>query len=422
MIEIAPVKSLNAEITVPGSKYVANRVLLICALADGISVLKNIPDNEDINNAITALKQFGVEIKKEKDKLIINGTTGKLKLPKKIDVGESGTLMRFTTGFAALAPGKTKITGSKRIKERPIKELLESLKDIGIESESADNHPPVIVHGGNFKGGTTTIKGDISSQFISSLLLIAPYAQNNVEIIVEPELVSKNYVDMTIDLMEEFGIEVERKEYNKFMIKAGQKYSGKEYSIPGDSSSASYFMAAAAIVPGIVRINGLDMKSKQSKFRFCDILNKMGCIVTKGDSSVEIKGTNNLKGIDVDMASMPDTVQTLAAVAAFSEGTTRIRNIGHLKYKESNRIEDTAAELRKLGIAVETKEDEIIIRKGKIVSAIIDSHNDHRMAMSFALIGLKIPGIKIKNPECVNKSFPEFWEKLKETGVEIKNV
>jgi len=424
MIEIVPIKELNADITVPGSKYVANRVLLICALAEGVSVLKNVPENDDINNTIKALQKFGINIKKEDNTLIINGSGGKLKLPEnEINVGDSGTLLRFITGFASLVKGKTKITGSKRIQQRPIKDLLDNLKVLGIESESLNECcPPVIVNGGYLKGGKTIIKGNISSQFISSLLLIAPYAEKDIEIIVESDLVSKNYVDLTISLMEESGIKVERKNYEKFIIKSNQKYKAKEYTIPCDWSSASYFLAAAAIVPGVARINGLDMGSKQGESKFYRVLEQMGCIIKKGNNWLEVKGTTNLKSIDIDMGSMPDTVQTLVAVAVFSEGTTKIRNISNLKFKESDRIKDTATELRKLGLEVETKEDGLTIIPSKITPAVIDPYNDHRMAMSFALIGLKIPGIEIKNPGCVNKSFPEFWEKLKEIGVEIKNV
>ena len=424
MIEIVPIKELNVNITVPGSKYIANRVLLICALAEGTSILKNVPENDDINNVISALKKFGVEIKKENNTLIINGSGGKLKLPEnEINVGDSGTLLRFVTGFASLVKGKTKIIGSKRIQQRPIKDLLDSLKVLGIESESLnEGYSPVIVNGGYLKGGKTIIKGDISSQFISSLLLIAPYAENDIEIIVESDLVSKNYVDLTISLMEESGIKVERKNYEKFIIKSNQKYKAKEYTIPCDWSSASYFLAAAAIVPGVARINGLDMGSKQGESKFYCVLEQMGCTIKKGNNWLEVKGTPNLKSIDIDMGSMPDTVQTLVAVAVFSEGTTKIKNISNLKFKESDRIKDTATELRKLGLEVETKEDELTIIPSKITPTVIDPYNDHRMAMSFALVGLKIPGIEIKNPGCVNKSFPEFWKKLKEIGVEIKNV
>ncbi len=420
MIEIFPLKSLNAEITVPGSKYIANRVLIIAALAEGNSTIKNIPDNDDINNAITALKEFGVGIKKENNTVKINGTAGKLKLAEnEIDVGESGTLLRFITGFAALADGKTTITGSKRIQQRPVLELINSLEDLGIKSRALNNGcPPVIIEEGTLKGGTTRIDGSVSSQFISSLLLSAPYAENDTEIIVE-NLASKSYVDMTLDLMGQFGVSVEREGYEKFRIKAGQKYISKEFTVPSDWSSANYFLAAAAIVPGVVKINGLDINSKHGEAKFADVLAGMGCKVNKGANYIQITGKNNLSAIEVDMSSMPDAVQTLAAVAAFSKGTTKIRNIGNLKYKESNRIKDTGAELKKLGLKASAGEDNLTIEGGKINPAVINPHNDHRMAMSFAIIGLKT-GIKIENPECVNKSFPGFWEKLKEIGAGIK--
>ena len=421
MIEVVPLKKLNSEISVPGSKYIANRILMIASLAEGTSIIKNIPENEDIKATIEALKKFGVEIKKDNNDLEINGTNGKLKLPKDdINVGNSGTLMRFIVGFSSLVKGKTKITGSKRIQQRPIIDLLNSLNDLGIKCSSVNKgFPPVKVEGGTLKGGTTKIKGDISSQFISSLLLTAPYAKNDVEIIIESDLVSKNYVDMTIDLMKEFGVSVERNAYKKFKIKLGQKYVAKEFTIPGDWSSANYFLAAAAIVPGRIKVKGLDM-SAHGEAKFIDVLADMGCNINKNNGSIEIIGNKNLTAVDVDMSTMPDSVQTLAAVAVFTKSTTKIRNIGNLKYKESDRILDTANELKKLGINAIAKEDRLEIKGGKINSTIIDPHNDHRMAMSFALIGLKIPGIKIKNPECVSKSFPEFWSKLKEIGAGIK--
>ncbi len=424
MIEIIPIKKLNSEITVPGSKYIANRILVISALAKGTSTIKNIPDNDDINTAIKVLKQFGVDIKKENSAVKINGTLGKIKLPKEeINVKDSGTLMRFIASFAALAQGKTKITGSKRIQERPIIDLLNSLKDLGVDCDSLNKgFPPVEINGGRLNGGITKIKGNVSSQFISSLLLVAPYAENDVEIILETNIVSKNYVDMTIDLMEKFNVHIERQGYKKFIVKSGRKYTAKEFTIPGDWSTSNYFLATAAIVPGKIKINGLDMQSKHGEAMFADVLAEMGCKIKKNKKNIEIMGVSNLNSVDVDMSSMPDSVQTLAAVAVFANGTTRIKNIGNLKYKESDRIKDTARELKKLGVNVTVKEDELIIKGGKVKSAIIDPHNDHRMAMSLALIGLKFPGIKIKNPECVNKSFPKFWDRLKEIGAGIRNA
>ncbi|MEK6946472.1 MAG: 3-phosphoshikimate 1-carboxyvinyltransferase [Nanoarchaeota archaeon] len=422
MIEITPIQNLDAAVSVPGSKYIANRLLIICSLANGTSILKNIPDNEDINNSIKALQQFGIKIEKKEDNLTITGT-GKLKSPKnEINVGDSGTLLRFITAFSALAKGKTKITGSKRIQERPISELLKSLNDLGTKSSSKNGNAPLTINGGNLEGGKTKIKGSISSQFISALLLISPFARKDVEISIEGKLVSLGYVDLTINLMKEFGVNVERSG-SKFTVKANQKYKSKNFTVPSDWASANYFLAAAAIVPGIVTINNLDLKSKVPESGFFRLLEKMGCKVLISENSIKITGTNKLRSIDADMSSMPDSVQTLAIVAIFADGTTRIKNIENLKFKESDRINDTANELRKLGADVKVRDDELVINKSKLNSAIIDSHNDHRMAMSFAVAGLKIPGIKISNPECVNKSFPQFFDKLNRiTAKKQKNI
>ncbi len=422
MIEIVPIDKLDADIIVPGSKYIANRVLIISALAKGKSIIKNVPDNEDINNSIMALKSFGADIQRKDDLLIISGNKGKLKIPgKAINVGDSGTLLRFITGVAAICRGKVKITGSKRIQERPINDLISAFSDLGVKTKSLNKgKPPVVIEGGTLKGGKIKIKGDISSQYISSLLLVASYAKEDVEIILKTEVVSKNYIDLTIQLMEDFGVKIERKGYSRFLIKSGQRYRAREYVIQGDWSSASYFLAAGAIVPGRIRIKNIDLKSRQGESRFYSVLKKMGCKINKKDDWIEVIGPERLIGIDIDMGSMPDTVQTLCSVACFAEGTTSITNIGNLRYKESDRINDTALELKKLGINVKTKDDSITIKGGNVRDGIIDTHNDHRTAMSFALIGLKVKRMKINNPEVVNKSFPGYWDKLKEIGAEIK--
>ncbi len=421
MIEIAPVKKLNSIIKVPGSKYIANRILLIAALAEGVSTIKDMPKNEDICATIAALKNFGIKISEKKGRAVIHGAGGKLKSPKdEVDVGNSGTLMRFIAGFASIAKGKAIITGSKRIKQRPIGDLLKSLKELGVRCSSLNNgFPPVEIIGGALKGGKTMIKGGISSQFISSLLLIAPYAKNDVEIIVEGELVSKSYVSMTISLMGEFGINIRNENYKKFKIKSGQRYKAKDYIIPADWSSANYFFAAAAIVPGRVEVKGIDL-SEKGESSFVGLLGKMGCRINKKKNSVEVTGPKNLRAIEADMSMMPDSAQTMAAISIFAKGNTKIKNIENLKFKESDRINDTAHELQKLGIEVTAKDDGLIIKGGIPKSAVIDPHNDHRMAMSFALIGLRVPGIRIQNPECVAKSFPNFWDKLREAGIRLK--
>jgi 3-phosphoshikimate 1-carboxyvinyltransferase len=414
MIEVKPIKSLNTVMSVPGSKYVANRLLVICSLAEGISVLNNVPDNEDINKTIGALKRLGAVIKKEDGVVILEGTSGKLG-GAEIDVGESGTLLRFITGLAALAKGKTTITGSERIQERPVADLLDGLKQLGSVSRSNNGFPPVILEGATLKGGTAKVMGNVSSQFVSSLLLIASYAEEDVEILVEEGPVSKSYIDMTVDLMEEFGVSVERTGYEKFKIRSGQRYRAKEYVIPADFSSANYFLAAAAIIPGTVKVTGLDT-SQKGEARFADVLAEMGCDVNRGEESIEVTG-NDLVGIDVDMSDMPDAVLTLAAVALFATGRTTMRNIGHLRYKESDRIKDTVAELRRVGGKAEAGEDKLVVEESAVHEAVIKPHNDHRMAMSFGVIGLKT-GMKIEDHECVSKSFPGFWDRI----MELHNV
>ena len=252
------------------------------------------------------------------------------------------------------------------------------------------------------------------------MLLIAPYAKEDVEIIIEDELVSKNYVDMTIEVMKQFNVNVEREGYKKFIVKSGQKYNAREYLIPSDISSANYFLAAAAIIPGRVKINNIDFNSKQES-KFADILKAMGCEVRKEDNAIEVIGKQGLLGLYVDMSDAPDSAQTLAAVACFVKGTTKIGNIGNLKYKESDRINDTVSELEKVGIKASSTDNEMTIEGGTVSNAVIGSHNDHRMAMSFAIIGLK-SGIKIQNPESVNKSFPGFFDKLREIGADVKDA
>lgn len=418
-IEIKPLEKLDSVINVPGNKYIANRVLIIAALGNGISIIKNIPNNNDINKVIENLIKLGVNIERTGNDLKIQGTNGNLKEPNDIlDIGESGTLLRFLIGVCSLVNGKVHITGSKRIQERPVSQLLKGLHDLGINSKSLNNnYPPILIDGGTLKGGTTKIKGNISSQFISSLLLIAPYAKEDVKIIVEDNLVSEKYIDLTIDMMQKFGVNV-IKNKNSFLVKANQKYTNHDYTISGDWSSASYFFGAAAILPGSIRINDLDLYSKQGESKFSDLLVKMGCMSRRNSKWLQVIGMANLKNIEIDMSTMPDVVQTLAIIAAFSKGVAKITNIAHLKLKESNRIKDTTTELRKIGIKVEDTNDSMIIYGGSPKKAIINSHNDHRMAMSFAIAGLKT-GMIIQNPDCVNKSFPGFWDKLRELGVEI---
>ncbi len=423
MIEIFPVQGIHATLQVPGSKYVANRVLLMAALADGISQIHNAPENNDIAHLIDVLAYLGVAVqKKKKNALFLKGCGGTVVAPlQPLNVGESGTLFRFITSIASLCASPVTITGSRRIGERPIADLLSGLENLGVKIISTNKGYAPLSINGPLVGGTATIRGEISSQFVSSLLLAVPYAQKNTTIKLSGNAVSKKYIDMTIGLMKEFGVNVLRNGYRSFTVPSSQKYSAREYTISGDWSSANYFFAAAAIARGSVTVTGLDLKSMQGESEFVDVLHKMGCRVDKNNERVTVCSTEKLSGIICDMEQLPDAVPTLAVVACYAGGKTHIKNIGHLRYKESDRISETARELKKLGAAVVVKKDEMIITPPlKLTPAIIDPHNDHRLAMSFALAGLTVKGIKIKNESCVNKSFPQFWEYLKKSGVEVK--
>ena len=414
MLQIKPAKSINAIIRAPPSKSYTNRALMVAALASGKSVLENVLFSDYTKHMMNALKEFGIKIECRATTLTVYGNGGKLKAPSKpIYVGNAGTAMRFLTAFAALAKGKVIITGDKRMHERPIQDLLTALNQIGVNafSQKGNGYPPVVVSGGFLYGGNVRILGEISSQFLSSLMMIGPYAKKGLTINVVGELTSKPYVDITMDVMRNFGAEVVNYEYMKFSI-ANKKYFQTNYFIDGDASSVSYFFAASAVSKGNVRVVGINPYSIQGDIRFADVLGKMGCSVKKGRDFIEVTG-NEINGIAVDMNSMPDTVQTLAVVALFAKGRTKIFNVKNIRVKETDRIKALASELRKLGARVEEIDDGLIITPGKNKGAIIETYNDHRMAMSFAVAGLRIPNVKIKNPECVSKSFPDFWERFK---------
>jgi 3-phosphoshikimate 1-carboxyvinyltransferase len=299
------------------------------------------------------------------------------------------------------------------MRERPIGDLIDALHQLGVELEATNNCPPVQISANGLLGGKTKIAGNISSQFLSALLMVAPYAKSPIEIEVTTELNSKPYVDMTIAIMEDFGVEVERYGYERFVIRPSFYISLSSYSIESDASAASYFFAAPAICGGTVRVENISRNSKQGDIAFLDILGQMGCIVKEYNNSVEVTGTSSLKGIDVDMRDIPDTAQTLAAIAPFVSSPTRIRGIASARVKETDRVHATCTELARLGVRVEEHEDGITIYPcEKITPAIIQTYNDHRMAMAFSLIGLRVDGVTIENPSCVSKTFPKFFEVL----------
>jgi len=414
---IRPIKSVNAEIQLPPSKSYTNRALIVAALADGTSIIHNPSRSNDSMLLIQAARKFGIEIKEEQDRLEVIGSNGKLKSPsQEIFVGNAGTTMRFLVSFACLADGETILTGDEQMNKRPIKDLLETLKANGIKCTSQNGFPPVKILGGNFNGGKINIDASVSSQFVSSILLASPYAKRPVILHINGDINSMPYVDMTLHVMRSFGANIETIDTKIFKIDNQQKYIGHEFEIESDATSASYFLAAAAITNGYIKICGLSTESLQGDIQFISVLSDMGCSVIKHQDCIEMRG-GKLHGIEVDMNTMLDCVPTLAVVAAFAKGNTVIKNIRQLRYKETDRISAIATELTKIGAKIELVDNELIIYPQPLHGAVIETYNDHRIAMSFAIAGLQVDGIKIKNPMCVTKSFPNFWEEFKKLEV-----
>ncbi len=409
----------DREIKIPGSKYAANRILVIAALANGTSSIFNVPNNQDIRFLEKALRDIGISLEEcpasgTREVTGILSSTYGLKTRKSIDVGESGTLLRFALGFACLLDGETTITAARRNRERPIEPLIKALRDLGADVcvAAEENIYPIKVKRG-LKGGKTVVSGKVSSQFISSLLIVAPYSDDDVEIKVVKPIVSSGYIDLTIREMERFGVRAERQsntEFDTFHIKAGQRYQPREVAIPKDWSSTNSLLAASVLLGRRIRINHIDMMSNPGESEFVFMLERMGCEVSISTNSISLQESRILKGIEVDMKDSHDSVLTLVAIALFAEGITVIKNISHLIYKESDRIKQAEKELKKIGADIETTGNSIVITGRKqLHAATAECHNDHRLAMCLGLIMLKNRGMKIVNRECVQKSFPEFW-------------
>ena len=414
MIEVKPLQNLQATVTVPGSKSYTNRALLIAGLTDGECRLEKPLVSDDTKYMIRALKAFGVSVQEGKDVFIVSGSGGKLSTPKEdIFIGNAGTAMRFLTTFSALAPGKTRLDGDERMRQRPLADLLDCLTQMGVKAVSANGNgcPPIDIAGGEVPGGDIQLAGDKSSQYLTSILLSAPYFKDDTCIHIQGDLTSKSYADITLDIMKTFGVHVDNESYQRFKVKAGDYYKAQTYQVESDWSSASYFLAAAAVPGGEVPLTDINPHSVQGDAQFTSVLEKMGCRVEKKANALHIKG-NPLRGITINMNNMPDAVQTLAVIALFAEGETVIEGIGNLRIKETDRISALANELTRLGAGVEAGEDFLIIRPGDYKGAEVETYDDHRMAMSFAVAGLKIPGVRIKDPKCVEKSFPDFFQRF----------
>ena len=416
-MQILPIHHpLSATLRVPGSKSLTNRALLISALANGRTRLTNALFSDDSCYFAKALQILGFDVWLDEPdhEMTVTGLGGDIPANKaELFVGNAGTAARFLTAFLTLGHGEYILDGDSRMRERPIGDLVDALAQLGAELEATSHCPPVKISASGLSGGKTKIAGNISSQFLSALLMIAPYAKSSVGIEVTTELNSKPYVDMTLAIMKDFGLEIERHGYERFVIKPSFFSPLSSYSIESDASAASYFFAAPAICGGTVRLENISRNSKQGDIAFLDILQQMGCIIKDGANFIEVAGTNSLSGADVDMRDIPDTAQTLAAIAPFASSPTRIRGIASARVKETDRIHATCTELRRLGVRVEEHQDGMTIYPCEdIQPESIQTYNDHRMAMAFALIGLRIEGIFIENPSCVSKTFPNYFEVL----------
>ena len=411
------VNSVEGEINLPGSKSLSNRALLLAALAPGQTTLLNLLRSEDTQRMVEALTQLGVSLTMNDDwsRCVVSGHDGLFQAPNehKFFLGNAGTAIRPLTSILALMQGNFIVDGDQYMRERPINHLVEALKQLGasIEYLGEENCPPLRVIGGSIRGGKVEIKGDISSQYLTSLLLALPLAPKDSEVSVIGEQVSKPYLDLTLDIMSKFGVNARHENHQYFTIPGGQSYqSPGTYLIEGDASSASYFFAAAAIAGGTVRVNGIGSNSVQGDIEFLDAIEAMGAVVSRQSDSVEVSG-GALKGIDMDLNHIPDAAMTIAAMALFAEGTTIIRNIYNWRVKETDRMFAMATELRKLGATVEAGHDYIVIEPPeKIQSASIDTYGDHRIAMCFSLASLSDAEITINNPEVTAKTFPDYFD------------
>ena len=400
----------------PGSKSYTQRALVLAALAEGKSILHNPLVAEDTSHLIAALRLLGTDVLSRDGDLLVTGTGGRLADPgREIYLGNNGTAMRILTGLVSIGRGTFTLTGDQRLRERPIEPLLAALRSLGIDARSLDRegYPPVVVRTLGLQGGKVTLRDIESSQYISALLLCAPYAAGDTLIELEGRVPSLPYVDMTIEAMMQFGVDVKRDTAHRYLVKSGRRYGGIEYRIEGDASSASYFFLAAAICGGKVSVENINPRSLQGDMGFLSLLETLGCSVIREKNRVELAG-RELRGGDrvFDLGDMPDMVPTLAVLSALRPGRTVIENVAHLRLKESDRLAALATELGKTGIPVEERKDGLIITGGQPHGAEIETYNDHRIAMSFAVLGLAIPGISIRNPACVSKSFPGFWGAL----------
>ncbi len=422
-IEIVPVAHpLSANVCVPGSKSITNRALLLAAMAPSRSVIESVLISDDTHRMLSALTALGfaVEVDEAARRIAVVGRGGKIPASAaNLDAGGAGTAMRFLAGFLALGRGRYRLDGNARMRERPIGALLDAMRALGanVTSELSNGCPPIIVDttANAFSGGAVTVDASLSSQFVSALLMPAPLWRDGLKLTAAGDT-ARPFIEMTLRLMETWGASSSIAG-DLIVVPGGQRYHARNFTVEPDATAASYFAAAAALVGGTITIQGLTRVSVQGDVRFLDILEQMGARVTWRPDAAEVSGTGRLAGVDVAMNSMPDLVPTLAAIAPFADSPTRIRKVGFVRHHESDRISAIATELRRLGATVQEFADGLDIAPSALHlaalnPAAIETYNDHRIAMAFAVTGLKLPGVRIKNPGCVAKTYPEFFDDL----------
>lgn len=425
-LTLQPISKISGEINLPGSKSVSNRALLLAALATGTTRLTNLLDSDDIRHMLNALTKLGVAFQLSEDKTVceVQGIGGTFDIDAlgidtslELFLGNAGTAMRPLAAALCLGKGKFVLTGEPRMKERPIGHLVDALQQAGasIEYLENENYPPIKITGTGLKSGSVTIDGSISSQFLTAFLMSAPLAEGDITIHIEGELVSKPYIDITLDIMAKFGVNVINDNYQTFTILAGQTYqSPGQFLVEGDASSASYFLAAAAIKGGEIKVTGIGKNSIQGDIQFADALEKMGAEIEWGEDYVLCR-KGQLNAIDMDFNHIPDAAMTIATAALFAKGTTSIRNVYNWRVKETDRLSAMATELRKVGAEVEEGHDYITITPPtQLKHAAIDTYDDHRMAMCFSLVALSDTAVTINDPNCTSKTFPNYFTKFSE--------
>ncbi len=419
-------KAISATVEIPGSKSYTNRALILAALTKNTVTILNPLKSDDTEAMIECLKTLGINIIENKNLIKVVGDIGDLKDEEyKLNAKLSGTTIRFILALSCIVPGVKIITGEEGLKNRPISDLVNSLRELGAKIEYAENEgfPPVIVSSGHLSEKTVNINGEKSSQFVSALLMIAPVV-GDLKIEVSGRQGSKPFIDMTISLMEDFGVKVKNNKYREYFVKNmdydidSSVYEKNEYKTEGDYSSAGYFLAIAALTKSKLILKNLNSDSKQADIRFLEVLGKMGNKIVKLNNGIEIIG-KGVKPLKINMEDFPDQVQTLAVLAAFANGVTEITGVKSLRVKETERVIALQNELKKMGIKTQAGENTLKIYGGNPKAGEIDTYGDHRMAMSFAVAGAKLPGMVIRNPEVVNKTFPEFWKKLEDIGIKI---